>query len=152
MSKTPSMYSAEPAHPAPISLTWSAGLPDLQSRLDKSLAFSTYQAGKLFIVEHATIIDIGSSDVIDLSGIDADGDTNRDDGFIFGGTSSTMHGVSYQKTGSRAIVIGDMEDDRQADFDIKIKTLAACPLINSCFEQNGPHACRITRPMAGSAI
>lgn len=146
------MYPAESAHPAPISLTWSAGLPDLQSRLDKSLAFSTYRAGKLFIVEHATITGIGSSDVVDLSGIDADGDTNRDDGFIFGGTSATMHGVLYQKTGSRAIVMGDMEDDRQADFAIKLKTSAACPLTNSCFEQNGPYACRIARPMAGSAI
>jgi len=49
-------------------------VPDLLSRLEMSLAFSTCQAGKLFIVGHDTITDFGSGDVIDLSGMDADGD------------------------------------------------------------------------------
>jgi hypothetical protein len=41
-------------HSTSISLSWSAGLPDLLSRLDKLLAFSICQAGKLFILGHDT--------------------------------------------------------------------------------------------------
>jgi hypothetical protein len=56
--------------------------------------------------------------------MDADIGSNRDDAFIFGGTTATAHGVWYQADGSDLIVMGDANGDGRADFSIQLENVS----------------------------
>jgi hypothetical protein len=72
-----------------------------------------------------TITDFGRGDVINLSGMDADTGSNRDDAFIFGGTAAAAHSVWYQVDGRDVIVMGDTNGDGRADFSIQLENISS---------------------------
>ena len=71
---------------------------------------------------------VRGSDKIDLSGIDAKSGTSTNDAFAFVG-SQTFHGVSgelrFFDGGGFAVVQGDVNGDRIADFELRLDNLAS---------------------------
>jgi VCBS repeat-containing protein len=73
-----------------------------------------------------TITDFNSGDHIDLSAIDANLALAGDQGFAFGGTTATAHGVWYAQVGGNVVVYVDTDGDSgTAELSITLTGLAS---------------------------
>lgn len=68
---------------------------------------------KIFQFDHG-------EDLIDLSGIDANIDVNRNQAFVFSGAGAHANAVWVEDTGSNLIIKGDVDGDAVADFAIEL--------------------------------
>lgn len=60
------------------------------------------------------------TDVIDLSGIDANSDLEGNQAFTFSGVDANDHAVWYSNSGKSIIVSADVDGDSLADFSIRV--------------------------------
>ncbi|KIX18078.1 hypothetical protein SY26_06970 [Paracoccus sp. 228] len=64
-------------------------------------------------------------DLISLQGINANSRTAADDTFKFSGTKVESNSVWYTKSGSDLLILGDVNGDKAADFEIQVAGVSA---------------------------
>lgn len=64
-------------------------------------------------------------DLISLQGVDANSRTAADDTFKFSGTKVQSNSVWYTKSGSDLLILGDVNGDKAADFEIQVAGVSA---------------------------